>query len=254
MYFDTHAHYDDPRFDEDREVLLGQQLPEAGISLVVNCGCDPASSRASVALAERYDYIYAAVGCHPQSSEEMTDADLDLYAALTQHPKVKAIGEIGLDYHYDYPREIQLARFEDQLRLAADLHMPVVVHEREAHADAMTLVRKYAGRVTGVFHCYSGALEQAKELVRLGWYLGFTGAITFKNARKAPEVLEWVPLQRVFIETDCPYMAPEPHRGHRNDSRWVPLVAARIAALRGLEPEQVAEIARRNGMEFFHIG
>lgn len=253
MYFDTHAHYDDPRFDEDREVLLGQQLPEAGISLVVNCGCDPASSRASVALAERYDYIYAAVGCHPQSSEEMTDADLDLYAALTQHPKVKAIGEIGLDYHYDYPREIQLARFEDQLRLAADLHMPVVVHEREAHADAMALVRKYAGRVTGVFHCYSGALEQAKELVRLGWYLGFTGAITFKNARKAPEVLEWVPLQRVFIETDCPYMAPEPFRGRRNDPGYLYRMAERLAELRGVTPEEMQNTTLENGKRLYRL-
>ena len=253
MYFDTHAHYDDARFDEDREQLLGTQLPEAGVSLVVNCGCDRESSLASVALAEQYDYFYAAVGCHPQDSERMTDADLDFYAQLTKHPKVVAIGEIGLDYHWDYPREAQLLRFEQQLQLAAELHMPVVVHDREAHGDAMALVRKYAGRVTGVFHCYSGAIEQAKELVRLGWYLGFTGSITFKNARKAPELLEWAPLQRIFIETDCPYMAPEPHRGHRNDSRWVPLVAGRIAEIKGLEPEYVAEVTKNNGKQFFHI-
>lgn len=253
MYFDTHAHYDDGRFDADRELLLGTLLPEAGISLVVNCGCDRESSLASVKFAETYDYFYAAVGCHPQDSENMTDADLDFYAELTKHPKVVAIGEIGLDYHWDYPRETQLLRFEQQLQLAADLNMPVVVHDRDAHGDAMALVRKYADRVTGVFHCYSGAIEQAKELVRLGWYLGFTGSITFKNARKAPEILEWVPLQRVFIETDCPYMAPEPHRGHRNDSRWVPLVAQRIAEIKGLEPEFVAEVTKNNGKQFFRI-
>lgn len=253
MYFDTHAHYDDSRFDADRELLLGRQLPDAGVSLVVNCGCDRSSSLASVQLAEQYAYFYAAVGCHPQDSAHMTDADLDFYAELVQHPKVVAIGEIGLDYHWDYPRESQLLRFEQQLQLAADLHMPVVVHDRDAHGDAMALVRKYADRVTGVFHCYSGSLEQARELVRLGWYLGFTGSITFKNARKAPEILEWAPLQRIFIETDCPYMAPEPHRGQRNDSRWVPLVARRIAEIKGLEPEFVAEVTKNNGKQFFHI-
>ena len=253
MYFDTHAHYDDTQFDADRDRLLGEVLPAAGISLVVSAGCDPVSSRAAVALAERYDYIYAAVGCHPQDSERMTDADLELYAALAQHPKVKAIGEIGLDYHYDYPRDVQQHRFEQQLQLAADLHMPVIIHDRDAHGDSMALVRKYAGRVTGVFHCYSGAIEQAKELVRMGWYLGFNGAITFKNARKAPELLEWAPLQRILIETDCPYLTPEPHRGHRNDSSYVPLVAARIAEIKGLTPEQVAEATTRNGKAFFGI-
>lgn len=253
MFFDTHAHYDDAQFDADRAHLLGEVLPAAGISLVVNAGCNPASSRAAVALAEQYDYIYAAVGCHPQDSERMTDADLDLYAALTQHPKVKAIGEIGLDYHYDYPREIQQHRFEQQLQLAEALHLPVIIHDRDAHGDTMALVRKYAGRVTGVFHCYSGAIEQAKELVRMGWYLGFNGAITFKNARKAPELLEWAPLQRILIETDCPYLTPEPHRGHRNDSSRVPLVAARIAEIKGLTTEQVAETTMRNGKAFFGI-
>lgn len=253
MYFDTHAHYDDARFDADRETLLGQTLPAAGVSLVVNAGCDPDSSRASVALAERYPYFYAAVGCHPQDCERMTDADLDLYAALTRHPKVKAIGEIGLDYHYDYPRDVQQRCFEAHLRLAADLRLPVIVHEREAHGDAMAIVRRYAGRVTGVFHCYSGSLEQAKELVRMGWYLGFGGAVTFKNARKAPEILEWAPLQRILLETDCPYMTPEPHRGRRNDSSYLPLVAARIAEIRGLTPEAVAEATKNNGKSFFGI-
>lgn len=253
MYFDTHAHYDDSRFDADRDELLGRLLPEAGVSLVINCGCSRASSQASLELAGQYDYVYAAVGSHPDDCRNMTADDLDCYAALAGQPRVKAIGEIGLDYHYDEPREVQLRCFEQQLALAAELHLPVIVHEREAHGDAMALVRRFAGRVAGVFHCYSGSLEQARELVQLGWYLGFGGAITFKNARRAPEVLQWVPLERVLLETDCPYMAPEPHRGRRNDSRWLPLVAGRIAQLRGLEPERVAELTKNNGKQLFSI-
>ena len=253
MYFDTHAHYDDPRFDNDRGELLGRLLPEGNVSLVMNCGCSRASSLASLALAQAYDYVYAAVGSHPDDCRNMTAADLDCYAALAGNARVRAIGEIGLDYHYDEPREAQLRCFEQQLALAAELGLPVIVHEREAHGDAMALVRKFAGRVRGVFHCYSGSLEQAKELVQLGWYLGFGGAVTFKNARRAPEVLQWLPLERLLLETDCPYMAPEPHRGHRNDSRWLPLVAQRIAQLRALEPERVAEATKINGKILFSI-
>ena len=204
MYFDTHAHYDDPHFDNDRGELLGRLLPEGNVSLVMNCGCSRASSLASLALAQAYDYVYAAVGSHPDDCRNMTAADLDCYAALAGNARVRAIGEIGLDYHYDEPREAQLRCFEQQLALAAELGLPVIVHEREAHGDAMALVRKFAGRVRGVFHCYSGSLEQAKELVQLGWYLGFGGAVTFKNARRAPEVLQWLPLERLLLETDCP--------------------------------------------------
>ena len=176
-----------------------------------------------------------------------------MYRSLCAEPKVHAIGEIGLDYHYeDVPREIQKQAFRSQLTLARELGMPVIVHEREAHADAMELVREFSD-VHGVFHCYSGSLEQAKELVRRGWYIGFTGVLTFKNARKAVEVAEWLPLERILIETDCPYMAPEPYRGRRNDSRFVPLVAQRLAQIKGLPVETVAAATSENAMRLFRI-
>ena len=179
----------------------------------MNVGCDLTSSLASIRLAKTYPFLYAAVGSHPDDAEAVNDSLIAMYHQLAQEEKVKAIGEIGLDYHYeDPPRAVQLPAFRAQLELARELDMPVVVHEREAHADAMELVREFTD-VHGVFHCYSGSLEQAKELVRRGWYIGFTGVITFKNARKAVEVAQWMPLDRILIETDCPYMAPEPWRG-----------------------------------------
>jgi TatD DNase family protein len=191
MYFDTHAHYDDEAFDADRDALLAS-LPAAGIGLVVNPGCDLASSRKAVALAGRFPHVYAAVGCHPHEAKDMQKSDLDAFAALAAEKKVVAVGEIGLDYFYDRsPREVQRARLLEQMALADDLHLPVIVHDREAHADCLGIVRQFP-RVTGVFHCYSGSLEYAKTLVSLGWYLGFTGAVTFKNARKALETLAWL--------------------------------------------------------------
>lgn len=253
MYFDTHAHYDDPHFDNDRGELLGRLLPEGNVSLVMNCGCSRASSLASLALAQKYDYVYAAVGSHPDDCRNMTAADLDCYAALAGNARVRAIGEIGLDYHYDEPREAQLRCFEQQLALAAELGLPVIVHEREAHGDAMALVRKFAGRVRGVFHCYSGAVEDAKMLVRLGWSLSFTGVITFKNARKAPEVIAALPEDRIMIETDSPYLAPVPNRGKRNDSRNLIYIRDRIAEIRGTTPEHVEEFTTRNALRFFGL-
>ncbi len=254
MFFDTHAHYDDARFDADRAAVLSA-LPAAGIDLVVNVGCDLTSSLRSVALAHEYPHVYAAVGTHPHDAASLTDGDLAMYRSLlTGDARVRALGEIGLDYHYDFsPREAQRAAFERQLALAAELHVPVIIHSREACEDTMRLVRQYAGRVTGVFHCYAYSCETAKELVSLGWYLSFTGAVTFKNARRALEVIEWAPLRRIMIETDSPYLAPEPHRGHRNDSRYVPLVAETIARVKGLDVETVAQATMENGKNFFGI-
>lgn len=254
MYFDTHAHYDDEKFNPDRaEVLNG--LHAAGIELVVNVGCDLTSSLRSVALAHEHPFVYAAVGTHPHDASSLTDGDLAMYRSLlTGDPRVRALGEIGLDYHYDFsPRDVQQAAFERQLQLAAELRVPVIIHSREACEDTMRLVRKYAADVTGVFHCYAYSVETAKELVSLGWYLSFTGAATFKNARKALEVIEWAPLSRLFIETDSPYLAPEPHRGRRNDSTLVPLVAQKIAEVKGLPVEQVARATLENGKKFFGI-
>lgn len=253
MYFDTHAHYDDEAFDADRDALLAS-LPAAGIGLVVNPGCDLASSRKAVALAGRFPHVYAAVGCHPHEAKDMQKSDLDAFAALAAEKKVVAVGEIGLDYFYDRsPREVQRARLLEQMALADDLHLPVIVHDREAHADCLGIVRQFP-RVTGVFHCYSGSLEYAKTLVSLGWYLGFTGAVTFKNARKALETLAWLPKDRFFLETDAPYLAPVPHRGERCDSRFLPLTAAKVAEARGETVEAVAAQAMRNGRVFFGIG
>ncbi len=254
MYFDTHAHYDDEKFDADRADVLND-LKNAGVELVVNVGCDLTSSLRSVALAHAYPFVYAAVGTHPHDAARLTDGDLAMYRSLlTGDKRVRALGEIGLDYHYDFsPREAQRDAFERQLRLAAELRVPVIIHSREACEDTMRLVRKYAADVTGVFHCYAYSVETAKELISLGWYLSFTGAVTFKNARRALEVIEWAPLSRIFIETDSPYLAPEPHRGHRNDSRYVPLVAQKIAEVKGLPVEQVARATLENGKKFFGI-
>ena len=252
MYCDSHAHLDDRRFDADRAEIFAD-LERHGVGLIMNIGCDLKSSLQSVALAHEYSFVYAAVGSHPDDAAQVDETRLALYRQLCADERVKAIGEIGLDYHYEEPsREVQLPAFRRQLELAQELKLPVIVHEREAHADGMELIRQFPD-VTGVFHCYSGSLEQAKELVKRGWYIGFTGVVTFKNARKALEVAQWLPQDRILIETDCPYMAPEPHRGRRNDSRLVPLVASKLAELRGLTAEEMGEITTENAKRLFRI-
>ena len=253
MLFDTHAHMDDRAFDEDREALLSR-LPEEGIGLLMNPGCSLASSRAACALAGNYDYIYAAVGSHPDAAAEVCPEVLEQYRVLIrENPKVRAIGEIGLDYHYeDIPREIQKEAFRAQMALAAELNLPVIVHEREAHGDGMAIVREFP-TVTGVFHCYSGSLEMARELISLGWYIGFTGVLTFKNARKAREVAAALPLERIVLETDCPYMSPEPFRGKRNDPGKLYRMAQALAALRGLSEEDVQRVTLENGRRLYRI-
>ena len=253
MFYDTHAHYDDGRFDSDRETLL-PELYRQGIGLINTIGTDIPSARASIALAEQYPFIYAAVGGWPGNVGDMTEQDLEEYRAMASHEKVVAIGEIGLDYYYDdVPREIQKHWFDRQMALAEELSMPVVVHDRDAHGDCMDMVRKWAGRVTGVFHCFSGSAEMAAELTKLGWYVSFTGVVTFKNARRALEAVAAVPMDRIMIETDAPYMAPVPYRGRRNHSGYVPLVAEKIAEVKGMTLEEVAKITTENGKRFFRI-
>lgn len=254
MIFDTHAHLDDRAFDTDRAALLSQ-LPGLGLALVMNPGCSLASSRAAAALAENYDYVYAAVGSHPDAADEVTEDVLEQYRQLArQCPKVRAIGEIGLDYHYeDIPREGQQRAFRAQMALARELELPVIVHEREAHEDGMRIVEEFP-QVTGVFHCYSGSLEMAKVLIRRGWYIGFGGVLTFKNARKAVEAASQIPLDRLVLETDCPYMSPEPFRGRRNDPGRLHLVAERLAQLRGLSAEEIENITLENGKRLYRIG
>jgi len=253
MLFDTHAHYTDEAFDADRDAVI-RAVHDSGVGLVMNSSSDEKSSREAVALAEKYDFIYASVGWHPEDAAGFSERSLDLIREWVRHPKVRAIGEIGLDYHYEdaAPRELQKEVLERQIQLALELKMPVVIHDREAHGDCMALVRSYP-ELTGAFHCFSGSAEMAKELLDRGWYLGFTGVITFKNARKALEVLEMCPLDRILIETDCPYMAPVPHRGERNDSRLLPFMAAKVAELKGLTPDEAARVTTENGKRFFGI-
>ena len=252
MLFDTHAHMDDRRFDDDRDELL-TSLPGLGVELVMNPGCSLESSRAAIALAAKYPHVYAAVGSHPDAADEVTDQVIQEYRQLCRHPKVKAIGEIGLDYHYeDIPRQLQLAAFRKQMALAAELDLPVIVHEREAHQDGMAVVEEFP-TVKGVFHCYSGSAEMAHWLVERGWYIGFTGVLTFKNARKAVEVAQTIPLERIVLETDCPYMAPEPHRGRRNWPGYLPAMAEKLASLRGITPEEAARITAENGKKLYRL-
>ena len=253
MLFDTHAHMDDNAFAIDREQLLSS-LPSQGIGLLMNPGCSLASSRNAVKLAREYDYIYAAVGSHPDAADEVNEAVLEEYRTLVaQNPKVRAIGEIGLDYHYeDIPREIQKKAFRAQMALAAELHLPAIVHEREAHEDGLAIVDEFP-EVTGVFHCYSGSGEMAKELIKRGWYIGFTGVLTFKNAKKALKVAETIPLERIVLETDCPYMSPEPFRGRRNDPGKLYRMAQALAQLRNLPEEEIQRITLENGKRLYRI-
>ena len=253
MLFDTHAHMDDRAFNDDRDALL-MGLKEKGVGLVMNPGCSLESSRNAVALAEKYDFVYAAVGSHPDAADEVNETVLDEYRKLCKlSPKVKAIGEIGIDYHYeDIPRDLQLKAFRMQMELARELKLPVIVHEREAHEDGMAVVKEFPG-VSGVFHCYSGSAEMARQLVDLGWYIGFTGVLTFKNARKAVETAASIPLERIVLETDCPYMAPEPFRGKRNDPGYVFRMAEKLAEIRGISPEEAQQITLENGKRLYGI-
>ena len=253
MLFDTHAHYDDEAFDPDRrEVLAG--LPQKGVGLVVDPGCTLTSSEKAVALAAEFPHVYAAVGLHPENCHDFQPEQIERLRQLAQREKVVAIGEVGLDYYWEEnpPREFQQQVFRRQLALARELQLPVIVHDREAHQDCLSIVREHP-QVTGVYHCYSGSLEDAKVLVKLGWMLSFTGVITYKNARKALEVIDWLPMDRIMIETDSPYLTPEPFRGKRNDSGYVHLVAEAIAQVKGVPPEEVAAVTLENGRRFFGI-
>ena len=252
MYFDSHAHLDDRRFAEDRQEIFAD-LRQAGFRGIMNVGCDLASSQRSIALAEEYDFVYASVGSHPDDADHVDGKLLDQYRQMATHPKVLAIGEIGLDYHYeDVPRSQQIIAFEEQMDLAEALDLPVIVHMREAVEDAMAVVKRHP-KVTGVFHCFSGSAELAKWLVERGWYVGFTGVLTFKNARRALEAAQAIPLERILLETDCPYMAPEPFRGRRNDSRYLPYMAAKLAELKGITPEEAAKQTAENAQRLFRI-
>ena len=253
MYFDTHAHYDDKRFDEERCDLL-RSMKEGGVTLIINVGSSMRSSKTSIRLAEKYPFVYAAIGVHPHDAKSMTDETVPELEKLLYHKKAMAVGEIGLDYHYEFsPRDIQKVRFREQLELARYIKKPVIIHEREAPRDTLDILGDYRDLI-GVFHCFSGSWETAKTILDMGWYLSFTGVITYKNARYAPEVVERMPEDRLMLETDCPYMAPEPLRGTLNSSLNLPYIAAKIAEIRGITAEEVAALTMENGKRFFGIG
>ncbi len=252
MLFDTHAHLDDARFDEDRDSVIAR-LQEEGISLVVNVGADMESSRSSVDLARKYSFIYAAVGVHPDETGVLTEKDMDELKALSRWDKVVAIGEIGLDYHNNgAPKEVQKRWFQRQLSLARELNMPYIIHDRDAHGDTLAILKE-TGYFNGVLHCFSGSAEMAKEVVKLGMMVSFAGPVTFKNAPKTKEAAKAVPLEQLMVETDSPYLSPEPYRGKRNDSSRVRFVAEEIARLHGISLEEAAHITMENGKRFFHI-
>ena len=251
--FDTHAHYDADQFASDREAVL-TALPAAGVGLVVDPGCDVASSREAAALAARFGHVYAAAGIHPEDCAGCTDADFDAIRELCRREKVVAVGEIGLDYYWkeNPPRDFQEQVFRRQIELALELDLPVIIHDREAHGDSLRIVLDYPG-LRGVFHCFSGSPEMAQELLKRGWYLGFDGPITYKNAKRAPEVAAITPLDRIVIETDAPYMAPVPFRGKRNDSRLLPYVVEKLAEWKGVTPEEMTDITWQNGKRLFGL-
>ena len=249
--FDTHAHLDDIKFDEDRQSVIESYVNSGGTYLI-NASSDIQSSLNGIALAEKYDFIYAAVGVHPHETDKMTDETLDKIAVLWQHDKCVAIGEIGLDYYYDFSdRDTQRKWFYKQLDLAKQLNAPVVIHDREAHAECLEAVKKTG--VRGVFHCYSGSWEMAEELIKIGFYISFTGAVTFKNARKTVEVAEKAPIDRIMIETDSPYLSPEPLRGTRNKPENVIWVARKIAEIRNVSTEFIIEKTEENGKRLFSL-
>ena len=254
MIFDTHAHYYDDAFDADRDALLSA-LPERGVDLVVCPGCDLESSRQSRDLAERYGYLYFAAGFHPENLEGVSLSDLEQVRALCAHPKCVAVGEVGLDYYWVKTPEARASSrdfFDAQLSLAEELALPVIVHDRDAHKDCLDIVKAHP-KVRGVFHCCALAVEDVKRAAEWGWMFSFTGNITFHNAKRAPEVLRWLPMDRLMLETDAPYMAPEPHRGCRCDSTLIPLTAQTVAQLKGLTTEEVLSVTLENGKRFFGI-
>ena len=263
MLFDTHAHYDDDWFDADRDALLSS-MPEHNVGLILNPGCTVETSETAVRLAETYDFVYAAVGIHPEYSMGVTAADIDRIRELSAHPKVRAIGEIGLDYYWEKrspettpPREEQQKLLRAQLELAREVNLPVIIHDREAHEDCLNIVKDFSD-LRGVYHCYSGSLEYAKEILALGdWYISFTGVITYGKAKKARRIIENLPIERIMIETDSPYLTPEPERLEkkrvRNSSLFVHRVAEQIAEFKGMTVEEVERITTENGKRFFGI-
>ena len=254
MIFETHAHYDDDRYNEDRDEMI-RQLPKAGVGVVINCGASPESSRDTVGLAETYSHVYAAVGVHPSDISQMDEEFVEWMCKKAAWDKTVAIGEIGLDYYWDKEPEVQAQQrywFGRQIEVARETGLPIIVHSRDAAADTMQVMKEHhAEEIPGVIHCYSYSKEMALEYIKMGYYIGVGGVVTFKNAKKLIETVETIPLERILLETDCPYMAPEPHRGKRNSSLYLPYVIEKIAQLKGVSVEEVERITEENARKLF---
>lgn len=252
--FDTHAHYDDEAFDEDRDALLAE-LPENGIARVVNVGASLASCGRTIELMNRYDYIYGAIGVHPSETAELNDEAFEWLRQQCQLEKCVAVGEIGLDYYWDEPdRELQKEWFRRQLNLARELAKPVIIHSRDAAKDTVDLMtEEHAEEIGGVIHCYSYTKETAEVFLKMGFYFGIGGVLTFKNAKKLKEAVAYIPLDRIVLETDCPYLAPEPNRGKRNSSLNIPYVVKALAEIKGVEEETVRKAAWENAHKMYRL-
>lgn len=254
MFIDSHSHLDDERFDQDRDILI-KSLKDNKVDIAINIGADLQTSINSVELANKYDNIYAVVGVHPHSASEVSEETLDIFRDMSKNDRVIAIGEIGLDFYYDNsPRDLQRKWFKEQLKLAKELNLPVVIHSRDASQETFDTIKEAQdGSLRGVMHCYSGSVEMAKEYIKLGFYISIAGPVTFKNARVVREVAEAVPLDRLLIETDCPYLTPEPYRGKRNEPMYVRYVAEKIAEIKNISVEELASATSANTKELFGI-
>ena len=254
MIFETHAHYDDNRFDDDRDAILNS-LPESGIGVVINCAASARGNYATIELMQKYSHVYGALGIHPSDIEDLNEDFYGWIHSQANQEKIVAIGEIGLDYYWDKEPEVQKNQrywFGRQIDLAKELGLPIIVHSRDAAADTMQVMKEHhAEALSGVIHCYSYSKEMAMEFIKMGYYIGVGGVITFKNAKKLVETVEAIPLDRILLETDCPYMAPEPYRGKRNSSLYLPYVVEKIAALKGVSTEEVERVTEANARALF---
>ncbi len=254
MIFETHAHYDDERFEEDRDALI-TSMPGRGVGTIINVGASIESTKTTLALSEKYPFVYAAVGVHPSDISGLNEETFAWLKEQTKKEKVAAVGEIGLDYYWDKEPEVQKQQrywFAEQMKMAREASLPVIIHSRDAAADTMEVMKSvHAEEIPGVIHCYSYSKEMAQEFIKMGYYIGVGGVVTFKNAKKLKETVQEIPLDRILLETDCPYMAPEPHRGERNDSSYIPFVIKNIAELRGITPEEVEQATRANAERLF---
>ena len=253
MIFDSHAHYDSSQFQEDREELLNS-MQENGVGTILNSGASWKSVTEVVELAEKYPFLYAAVGIHPDEVGDLNEERFEFLKKQCQHEKVVAVGEIGLDYYWDNEsHEVQKKWFVKQLELARELDLPVIIHSRDAAEDTLNIMREHGKGLRGVIHCFSYSKELAEEYIKMGFHIGIGGVVTFKNGKKLKEIAASIPLGRILLETDCPYLAPEPHRGKRNSSLYVPHIAQEIADLRGITYEEVVAQTEKNAKELFHI-